>query len=46
MLGAYMYVFLYLAFPLFRRPILLEYTLYSIYNRTNFVKNLYLNKIN
>jgi hypothetical protein len=46
MLGAYMFVFLYLAFPLFRRPILLEYTLYSIYNRTNFVKNLYLNKLN
>ena len=46
MLGAYMYVFLYLAFPLFRRPVLLEYTLYSIYNRTNFVKNLYLNKLN
>jgi hypothetical protein len=46
MLGAYMFVFFYLAFPIFRRPLLLEYTLYSIYNRTNFVKNLYINKLN
>jgi len=46
MLGAYLYVFLYLAFPIFRRPLLLEYVLYSVYLRTNFVKNLYINSKN
>jgi hypothetical protein len=45
MLGAYMFVFLYLAFPIFRRPILLEYILYSVYIKTNFIKNLYINKL-
>lgn len=40
MLAAYMYVFLYLGFPIFRRPIFFELFLYFLYNRTNFLKNL------
>ena len=40
MLGAYMYVFLYLGFPVFRRPMILELFLYSLYTKTNFLKNL------
>ena len=40
MLGSYMYVFLYLGFPIFRRPIFFELFLYSLYTKTNFLKNL------
>ena len=45
MLGAYLFVFFYLAFPIFRRPMLINQTLYSIYNRTNFIKNLHTIKL-
>lgn len=37
---SYMYVFMYLAFPIFRRPIIIELILSFLYNRTNFLGNL------
>lgn len=40
MLGAYMYVFIYLAFPIFRRPVILELIFYSLYLRTTYFKSL------
>lgn len=40
MLGAYLYVFCYLGFPVFRRPMILELFFYSLYLRTNFLKNI------
>lgn len=43
MLGAYLFVFCYLAFPIFRRPILLELAIYSLYLRVSFFKQLKLN---
>jgi len=39
MLSAYMYIFIYLGFPIFRKSIYLESYYYSIYNKTNFLKN-------
>lgn len=39
MLISYMYVFVYLAFPIFRRPLFLELVIYSLYNRTSFFIN-------
>ncbi len=39
MLFAYMYIFIYLGFPLFRKSFLLESFLFSIYNKTNFLKS-------
>lgn len=39
LIGAYMYVFVYLAFPPLRRPIILELVLWLIYCRTNFLAN-------
>jgi len=38
MLSAYMYIFIYLGFPIFRKSIYLESFYYSIYNKTNFLK--------
>lgn len=43
LLSAYMYVFVYLAFPIFRRLFFLEIFFYSIYLKTNFLKNLNFN---
>jgi quinol-cytochrome oxidoreductase complex cytochrome b subunit len=40
MLGAYIYIFIYLAFPIFRRPLFLELIIYSLYVRTSFFKTL------
>jgi hypothetical protein len=40
MLYSYMYVFVYLGFTVFRRPVILEVLLYSIYIKTNFLKNI------
>lgn len=40
MLTAYMYIFIYLGFPIFRRSLLIESFFYSIYNKTNFLKNI------
>lgn len=37
---AYMYVFCYLGFPIFRRPLILELFFYSIYTKVNFLKNI------
>lgn len=37
MLLSYIYVFIYLGFPVFRRPIILELFFYSLYSRTNFI---------
>jgi hypothetical protein len=45
MLGAYMYVFFYLGFPIFRRPVFLELFSYFLYLRVNFLKNLTIVKI-
>jgi quinol-cytochrome oxidoreductase complex cytochrome b subunit len=45
MLGAYMYVFFYLGFPIFRRPVFLELFSYFLYLRVNFLKNLSIVKI-
>lgn len=45
MLGAYMYVFFYLGFPIFRRPVFLELFSYFLYLRVNFLKNLSVVKI-
>jgi len=42
---SYMFVFCYLAFPIFRRFFLLDLCLYSLYIRTNFLKNLSLNQV-
>lgn len=39
MLSAYFYAFIYLGFSILRRPLVLELFLYSIYLRTNFLKN-------
>jgi len=39
MLSAYMYIFIYLGFPIFRKSIYLESFYYSIYNKTNFLKS-------
>jgi hypothetical protein len=39
MLGSYMYIFIYLGFPILRRPIFLELFSYFLYNRINFLKN-------
>lgn len=40
MLGSYMYIFVYLGFPIFRRPVFLELFSYFLYLRINFLKNL------
>lgn len=45
MLGSYMYVFFYLGFPIFRRPVFLELFSYFLYLRVNFLKNLTVVKI-
>lgn len=45
MLAAYMYVFFYLGFPIFRRPVFLELFSYFLYLRVNFLKNLSVVKI-
>jgi hypothetical protein len=37
MLGAYMFVFIYLAFPIFRRPFFLELFWYNIYNKSSYL---------
>nr|QLI42464.1 cytochrome b [Pseudocohnilembus persalinus] len=36
---AYMYVFCYLGFTVFRRPVILELFFYFLYSRVNFLKN-------
>ena len=40
MLISYIYIFIYLGFPIFRRSIFLESYIFSIYNKTNFLKNI------
>jgi hypothetical protein len=40
LIGSYMYVFCYLAFPPLRRPIILELVLWVLYCRTNFLSNI------
>lgn len=40
MLLAYMYIFIYLGFPIFRKSIFIESFFYSIYNKTNYLKNI------
>ena len=45
MLGAFMYIFCYLAFPVFRRPVILELFFYSLYNKVNFLTSLNNRKI-
>ena len=40
MLCSYMYVFVYLGFPVFRRPVILELFFFSLYSKTNFLKNI------
>jgi hypothetical protein len=40
LLLAYMFLFVYLAFPVFRRPVIIEIVLWLIYMRTSFLKNL------
>lgn len=40
MLTAYMYIFIYLGFPIFRRSLFIESFFYSIYNKTNYLKNI------
>lgn len=40
MLGAYMFVFLYLSFYIFRRPYFLEFTIALLFSKTFFLKNL------
>jgi len=37
MLSSYLYIFMYLAFPIFRRPLILELYLYYFYNKINFL---------
>lgn len=44
LLLAYMFLFVYLAFPIFRRPVIVELVLWLIYMRTSFLKNLALVK--
>ena len=39
LIGSYMYVFIYLAFPPLRRPIIFELVLWLLYCRTNFLSN-------
>ena len=38
MLAAYMYIFVYLGFPIFRKSLIIESFLFSIYNKTNYLK--------
>jgi hypothetical protein len=38
MLGAYMFVFIYLAFYFFRKPVLLEVLLYSLFFKSKVIK--------
>ena len=38
MLVAYMYIFVYLGFPIFRKSLLVESFLFSIYNKTNYLR--------
>lgn len=40
LINAYMYVFCYLGFPIFRRPVILELFFYSLYTRVNFLRNV------
>ena len=40
MLVAYMYIFIYLGFPILRKSLLLESFFFSIYNKTNYLKNI------
>ena len=40
LINAYMYVFCYLGFSIFRRPIILELFFYSLYTKINFLKNI------
>jgi len=42
MLGAYMFVFIYLSFYIFRRPYIIEFILFLIFAKSNHLKN-YLN---
>jgi hypothetical protein len=44
MLGAYMFVFVYLSFFIFRRPLVIEFILITLLVRCNFLKNLNLAK--
>ncbi len=44
MLGAYMFVFIYLSFFIFRRPLILEFILLNLLTKINFLKNLNLLK--
>lgn len=37
MLSAYMYIFIYLGFPIFRKSLIIESFLFSIYNKTNYL---------
>lgn len=45
MLGSYMYIFVYLGFPIFRRPVFIELFSYFLYLRVNFLTNLKVIKI-
>lgn len=40
LLLSYMFLFVYLAFPILRRPVIVELVLWLIYMRTGFLKNL------
>ncbi len=45
MLGAYMFVFVYLSFFIFRRPLVVEFILITLLVKCNFLKNLNLIKV-
>jgi hypothetical protein len=45
MLSAYMFVFIYLAFYIFRRPYLIELSLFLIFAKANNLKNLTLLRV-
>lgn len=40
MLFSYMYIFIYLGFPILRKSLYIESFFYSIYNKTNFLKHM------
>lgn len=40
LINSYLYVFCYLGFPIFRRPLILELFFYSLYTKVNFLKNV------
>ena len=40
LLGAYMYIFIYLGFTVLRRPLILDITMYNLYNKSSNFKKL------